>query len=97
MPLLGVQASKSNHLTHIVKVGKAAIFGHDFGGSDVAQSGNRSQQFLLSFEIRILVDMVLNLFFNVSNLLLKKINLGLQIIHHRFGWVVPTTGSPFDD
>ena len=76
----GVQASKGDQLSNIIKVRDGTKFSHKFGSRQASDSLDGDEEVALALEIRMVVDMLLNSVFDLLDLLRKKLNLLLQIV-----------------
>ncbi len=80
--MFGIETSKSDDFTHVAELGHIAIFSEEFSSRKVANALNRREQIAVFFEFGMLVNMVLNLSFDLFNLLVEKGNMRLQVFNN---------------
>jgi len=81
--LFRVQTSEGDELSRAAEGSDIAEFGQEVTGGQVANTGNRSQQLALTAQVGMLVNMVLNEFFGVLDLLVQEGNVDLQLVNDR--------------
>ena len=75
----GVQASKGDQLSNIIKVSDGPKFSHEFGSRQGSNSLDGNQEVAFALQVRMVVNMFLNIVFDLLDLLRKNLNLLLQI------------------
>jgi len=79
------QTSKSRQLAGIVEDTSIADFSQQFGSGQVSNPRNRSQQIALLTEMRMALNMVMNLAQQVGNLLVEEGDMLVQGVQDRLG------------
>src|SRR5262249_8277991 len=80
--LFGVEASESDDLGGRVKIGQGAELAQELAGGQVANARDGDEQVALTFEVRMVVNVVGHELFELLNLPVQKGNLVLQLSDH---------------
>src|SRR5437868_4257308 len=85
LALSRIEASKSHQLTGIVEGANVGNLSQQLASGEITDTGNRSQEFFLVAQIRMLVEMILDVVFNLVNLLVEQGDMAQQLFAYQRG------------